>query len=361
MEMVTERADSDYLIKLQSLTHALPIEQVPVNQLRTGFSPRVDGEDAEHIQILAENADDLPPILVHRASMTVIDGAHRLRVAELLGTDHIAVRFFDGDQADALLLAVAANVIHGRPLSAADRSAAAVRIFAAHPRWSDRAVAAVAGLSPKKIARLRKDLVLPQSDSRVGRDGRVRPIDSARRRERAGELLRSNPGSSLRQIAAEVGLAPATVADVRDRIRRGESPVPSGARGRAVRPAEASHPTRQPGARSAGDPVPGGRAPADEASLRTALEDVRKITGMLARDPSLRHNMSGRSLLRLLDVCTLITLDRQKITETVPAHCKESVAQLARGYAGMWRWLAEDLVRQVEEMRDLGDDEALSA
>lgn len=83
---------------------------------------------------------------------------------------------------------------------------------------------------------------------------------------------------------------------------------------------------------------------------------------MLTRDPSLRLNATGRSLLRLLDVCTLITQDRQKIAETVPAHCKESVARLAQGYAGMWRWLAEDLVRQVEDMHDLnGDDGSLTA
>ncbi|WP_433399565.1 ParB N-terminal domain-containing protein [Streptomyces sp. CA-146814] len=367
-----DRADSDYLIKLQSITKSLPVKRVPVALLRTGFSPRMDGEDPDHIRILSENAEELPPILVHRASMKVIDGAHRLRVVELLGEARIAARFFDGDPADARLLAVAANIAHGRPLSTADRAAAATRIFATHPLWSDRAVAAVAGLSPKKIARLRRELTLPQSDSRVGRDGRVRPIDPASRRERAGELIQSNPGFSLRQIAAEVGLAPATVADVRDRIQRGESPVPSGVRRRSARAAELTRPaTMRPvpaelgTVRSVNSRLPAARqqsAPADEMPPGAALEDVRKITSMLARDPSLRHNTSGRSLLRMLDACALITLDRQKITETVPAHCKESVAQLARGYAGMWRWLAEDLVRQVEEMHDFGEDGgALSA
>ncbi|XNR93529.1 ParB N-terminal domain-containing protein [Streptomyces sp. R-74717] len=373
MGVAVDRADSDYLIKLQqSILKELPVERVPVELLRTGFSPRVHGEDADHIRILAETADELPPILVHRASMTVIDGAHRLRVVELLGEDRIAARFFDGDQEDARLLAVAANIAHGRPLSTTDRTAAAMRIFTSHPQWSDRAVAAVAGLSPKKIARLRKEMALPQSDSRVGRDGRVRPIDSARRRERAGELIRNNPSFSLRQIAAEVGLAPATVADVRNRIQRGESPVPSGVRGRVAQAAEAGRhtpaaeavPVRAPatGATITRLPATRRRAVADEKTLVMALEDVRKITGMLTRDPSLRHNASGRSLLRLLDVCTLITRDRQKIAETVPAHCKESVARLAQGYAGMWRWLAEDLVQQVEEMHDLGEDDgSLSA
>lgn len=373
-----DRAESEYVLKLQqSVLRDLPVERVPVRLLRTGFSPRVQGEDADHIRILAETADELPPILVHRATMTVIDGAHRLRVVELLGEDRIAARFFDGDQEDARLLAVAANIAHGRPLSTADRAAAAMRIFTSHPRWSDRAVAAVAGLSPKKVARLRKEMALPQSGGRVGRDGRVRPTDAADRRERAGELIRKNPDFSLRQIAAEVGLAPATVADVRNRIQRGESPVPDGVRGRLSQTPDAARrhtsaaealPTRSSvrapvtGATVTRLPAARRRTLADETTPALAAEDVRRITGMLTRDPSLRLNATGRSLLRLLDVCTLITQDRQKIAETVPAHCKESVARLAQGYAGMWRWLAEDLVRQVEDMHDLnGDDGSLTA
>lgn len=366
MGMVVDRADSEYLIKLQqSVLKELPVERVPVEVLRTGFSARVHGEDADHIRILAENADDLPPILVHRPTMTVIDGAHRLRVVELLGEDRIAVRFFDGDQEDARLLAVAANIAHGRPLSTTDRTAAAMRIFSAHPQWSDRAVAVVAGLSPKKIGRLRREMALPQSDSRVGRDGRVRPIDTAHRRERAGELIRTNPGFSLRQIAAEVGLAPATVADVRNRIQRGDSPVPRGVRGRAAQAADAARhapaeavTVRVPATGATVTRLPSARRRtlAEEKAPVMALEDVRKITGMLTRDPSLRHNASGRSVLRLLDVCSLITRERQKIAETVPAHCKESVARLAEGYAGMWRLLAEELVQQVEEMYEPGGD-----
>jgi hypothetical protein len=40
---------------------------------------------------------------------------------------------------------------HGLPLTLADRLAAAARIVTACPYWSDRAVAAVAGLSPKTV------------------------------------------------------------------------------------------------------------------------------------------------------------------------------------------------------------------
>jgi ParB-like chromosome segregation protein Spo0J len=410
------REDAEYLIRLRdSLFREQPVEEIPVGMLATGFSPRVDGEDTEHIRNLAETSAELPPILVHRASMTVIDGVHRLRVAELRGQDRIAVRFFDGEQTDARLLAVATNIAHGRPLSAADRKAAAMSIFASHPRWSDRAVAAVAGLSPKRVASLRKETALPQADRRIGRDGRVRPVDSSHRRERAGELLRNNPGASLRQIAAQVGLAPATVADVRDRIRRGESPVPSRGRGRAapasvparpvhaVEAAPAPEPAAEIGAvpqavpqavAEAGPgavPVVGGprvaALPGDAArgqepaagvvrarrpgSLRgvpagpkaatVAADEVTRITDALRRDPSLRLSDSGRSLLRLLDACALVARERRRIAATVPAHCKEPMARLAQGYAGVWRLLADDLVQFVEEMDDMDEAEEIGS
>ncbi|MFE3284431.1 ParB N-terminal domain-containing protein, partial [Streptomyces sp. NPDC059233] len=201
-----------------------PVESVATDRITIGYTPRSDGEDTEYTKLLAETADELPPILVHRPTLHVIDGAHRLRAAVLRGDTHIAVRFFDGDHTEAQLLAVAANVTHGRPLSTADRTAAAGRVFASHPHWSDRAVAAVTGLSARRISQLRKDTPAARTGHRVGRDGRTRPVDPARGRALAGELLRANPGASLRRIAAEAGVSPATVADVRDRIRRGEDP-----------------------------------------------------------------------------------------------------------------------------------------
>jgi AraC-like DNA-binding protein len=349
MGITVDRTDSDYLIKLQSILKELPVQQVPADHLQTGFSPRVDGEDTDHIRILAETADQLPPILVHRTSMTVIDGAHRLRVAQLLGENHIAARFFDGDQETARLLAVAANITHGRSLTTTDRATAAMRIFTAHPQWSDRAVAAVAGLSPKKIARLRKEMALPHSDCRVGRDGRVRPVDAATRRERAGQLIRTNPDYSLRQIAAEVGLAPATVADVRNRIQRGDSPIPNGTPHHTTQtphtPTTPPHTTHATVTRL--PPTQHHHTPTHHEPPRITPKDARKISNRLARDPSLRHNTSGRTLLRLLDVCALITHEQHKITQTVPGHCKESVAQLAHEYARMWQHLAEELTRQT--------------
>ncbi|WP_345601370.1 winged helix-turn-helix transcriptional regulator, partial [Streptomyces coacervatus] len=239
---------SEYLLALRDgLLGRAPVEWVAADALVVGFTPRSGGADEEYVRELAGSVTPWPAIWVHRPTMTVVDGVHRLRAVRLRGEDQVAVRFFDGDLQDALLLAVAANVTHGRALPLADRVAAAERIFTARPRWSDRAVAAVAGLSAKKVAQLRRACPPPTTHpadpthpdpadpggpagvaggaepaARIGRDGRARPLSSARGRELASRLIRQDPGASLRQIARRAGISPATVADVRDRLRRGE-------------------------------------------------------------------------------------------------------------------------------------------
>ncbi|MFD3722998.1 hypothetical protein [Streptomyces sp. NPDC058674] len=377
--------DADHLIGLRDRgIHRLPVEHVAVDEIAVGFSPRTDGEDPDYVHALAETEGDLPPILVHRPTMTVVDGIHRLRVAAARGESHIAVRFFDGDRAEARLLAIALNVVHGRPLTSADRTAAARQILLAHPRWSDRAVGAVTGLSGHRISQLRKGTTADTAGHRVGRDGRVRPVDSSRSRERAGELLRSNPGASLRQIAAQVGLAPATVADVRNRLLRGDPPVPGATRTPTTRTTvPAASPTVPTVSAtvpmvSATVPMVSATAPAVSATVPppppTALDARRptppaprtsapppppaperllRIFDSLRRDPSLRLSESGRNVLRVLSACTLVAQDREGIAAALPEHCKEPMAQLAHGYARLWTQLAREL--------DAGEHPALSA
>src|ERR1039457_6828415 len=59
------------------------IVTVPVIALLPGDSPRLEGEDKAHIARLAEAEGPLPPVLVERRSMRVIDGMHRLMAALL--------------------------------------------------------------------------------------------------------------------------------------------------------------------------------------------------------------------------------------------------------------------------------------
>ncbi|WP_238598241.1 ParB/RepB/Spo0J family partition protein [Saccharothrix sp. ALI-22-I] len=292
--------------------------QVALGALVAADSPRRSGEDDTHVRLLADSDAVLPPILVHRPSMRIIDGMHRLRAAMLRGEETILVRFFEGDDEDAFVLAVKENVTHGLPLTLADRTAAAVRIIRSQPAWSDRAVAAVTSLSAKTVAAIRRRATeeTPQLHARVGRDGRSRPLDASVGRQRASELIAAKPDASLREIAREAGVSPGTVRSVRERIRTGVNPV-SARRGTV------------PDARESDRP------------------DVAALMSRLRQDPSIRFNESGRSLLRMLDVHAVGNQDWQRLVNDVPAHCADAVSALARMCADQWLMYADLLDRRA--------------
>ncbi|HEY6787751.1 MAG TPA: ParB/RepB/Spo0J family partition protein, partial [Trebonia sp.] len=308
---------------------------VPVLSLRPADSPRLNGEDKAHIARLTETETPLPPILVDRRTMRVIDGMHRLMAASLQGHEAIDVIFFDGSDADVFLRAVQENVAHGLPLSQADRRAAAVRIIASHPHMSDRAIGHSVGLAAKTVAAIRKSSSeeMPQSNARVGRDGKVRPLDSGVGRRRAAELLEQQPEASLRDVARAAGISPATVLDVRKRLERGESPVPE-----------------RPAARKGGS---GNGAEADTKSedaqaigLRSrasAQPDPAVAVEKLLRDPSLRNNERGKGMLRLLHVNAVGAGQLPDAAADLPPHCVAIVVELARQYAKMWQDFAWEL------------------
>ncbi|WP_369394165.1 ParB N-terminal domain-containing protein [Streptomyces sp. CG1] len=319
--------------------------------LRAGESPRLSGDDKAHIARLAETEGPLPPILVDRRTMRVIDGMHRLMAASMQGRQCIDVVFFDGSEADAFLRGVQENVTHGLPLTQADRRAAAERIIRTHPHLSDRAIGQVTGLAAQTVAatRRRSSEESAQSNARVGRDGRLRPLDSSEARRRAAELLTGQPRASLRHVARAAGISPATVLDVRKRLERGESPVPQ-------RPAAA-------GATGSGDESPGGSGdggaitaagatapaqgpldPARRPGTRTpAATDPAATVEKLLRDPSLRNNERGKGMLRLLHINAVGEAQLPGTVEAVPPHCAAIVVQLARHYSQMWQDFAMEL------------------
>ena len=176
---------------------------VPVLSLRPSDSPRLNGEDKAHIARLAETETPLPPILVDRRTMRVIDGMHRLMAASLQGRETIDVIFFDGSEADVFLRAVQENIAHGLPLSQADRRAAAERIIASHPHMSDRAIGHSAGLAAKTVAAIRKSFKRRDTAvKRAGRPGRQSPPAGQRCRPAAGC---GTPDAAAVRIAAGRG------------------------------------------------------------------------------------------------------------------------------------------------------------
>lgn len=306
-----------------------PPIRVPVRLLTEADSPRLLGENAEHVRALAESQATYPPIIVHRATMRVVDGMHRLRVAVLRGEQEIEVQFLGGDEEDAFVVAVQANVVHGLPLSLKDRTAAARRIVRSRAEWSDRTIASVTGLSPKTVAAIRRrsSEEIPLSNIRIGRDGRVRAINSRAGRMIARKLLMDQPDASLREIARRAGISPSTVHDVRKRLRD-----QNGRGAPAWSPDQKTNETT------------------DEADATTRAEtigaDAAATLRALRVDPSVRLTATGRTLLRLLDVHSLNRDDWQRLAETVPAHCNSMVAEVARECADIWQTFARELERR---------------
>jgi hypothetical protein len=308
-------------------------EIVPLDRLVLIDSPRSDGEDEDHMRRLAEVATELPPILVHRQTFRVVDGRHRVRTAFAQGRKTINVRFFDGPESDVFTLAVGANVGHGLPLSTADRQAAAARLMVANPAWSDRMVATTAGLAVGSIASIRRRSQIPELPERVGRDGRVRPTDIAKGRRMASEFISRRPSASLREIAKEAGISPATARDVRLRLERGEDCVPAG------RSARVSGQVR---IGSTLDDAPGGeqrRAPARRSP--PAIADPETAVLNLRNDPSLRFTDAGKEFLRWFIPRVTDPLAGADSASRIPPHCKYSVANLARHCASEWQKFAE--------------------
>lgn len=312
----------------------IAVDRVPVAALLRADSPRLAGENEEHARMLAESGAALPPIVVHRPTMRVIDGMHRLRAAVLRGDAEISVLFFDGDQEEAFIVAVETNVAHGLPLSLADRTAAAVRILASRPDWSDRRIAAVTGLGATTVAAVRQRSTDRSGRSntavRIGRDGRVRPLSAAAGRLLASRLLEERPDAPIREIAAAAGVSPSTALDVRNRLRDGADPVPARQRStdrvdRTTRPARSAR-----------------RNDAEYTSVLTTMDSPGMLQS-LRRDPSLRFTDGGRALLRWLDSYTAGLQHWRNHAGNVPAHCAQAIAELARRNGNAWYELAESL------------------
>lgn len=299
----------------------LPTVVVQINSLLLDDSPRRNGESDRHVRVLAEAAEKLPPIIVHAQSMRVIDGTHRVRAAVMRGAKEIEAKIYRGNDDDAFVLAVRMNIAHGLPLTRADRTTAAVRIIESHPQWSNRMVAAVTGLSAGTVGKVRRRSTAQnaQSNTRVGKDGRIRPINAAAARRKAAKLLSENPTASVRTTAKDTGLSPSTVHNVRQRLREGRDPALN------QRPPEVS-PQRTSG-------NPGSAVGAD----------VTAILAELKRDSTLRSSAGGKHLIQYLDRYRLSVVWSNKIADMVPDHCVETVARLARVYASAWIKIATQL------------------
>ncbi|MFD6270539.1 ParB/RepB/Spo0J family partition protein [Nocardia asteroides] len=308
-------------------------KSVEIASLVIAGSPRSGGEDQAHIERLMEAEWPLPPILVHRPTNRVIDGFHRTNAAMRKGLTHIDAYLVDGSDELAYILGVQENVTHGLPLSLADRRAAAERIIGTHPHWSNRSIAAAAGLSAKTVATIRSGTGdSSQSSHRLGSDGRLRPVDTNSARRTAAELILARPDASLRSIAKEVGLSPSTVRDVRARLDSGVDPLVHA----------------EDDKNSCTKPASGGAEPAATNSLVESAPpkkqvDIDALLAVLSRDPALRMSVGGRELLRWLHQHAVSGSDAAKIAEVVRPHSYYHVIEFANQCAANWATIAQAL------------------
>lgn len=316
--------------RLHSIDGSAKPERIRISDLVPGDSPRLSGEDRAHILRLVESDTPFPPILVHRSTMRIIDGAHRVRAAEAKGWADIDAVFFNGSEAGAFVLSVECNIEHGLPLSLADRRVAAARIIESHGDWSDRMIARSTGLSAKTVRSIRNCSTeeSAQSNTRRGQDGRVRPLTAVTGRKLAAELIASKPDASLREIARAAGISPGTVRDVRDRVKRGEDPV---------------LPPRGEGV------INGDRKPAPVRRNADQPVDVARLLNALVRDPSLRMNEGGRQLLRWLYLHVIDAADGREVISAVPDHSAGMVAELAAGCAEEWSKISYELGKRITQ------------
>jgi hypothetical protein len=203
--------------------HEPVTERVAIGSLDVGG--RMRPADAGHVRILAYVLDETPPVLVLSEGRRVLDGFMRLDAARSLGRTEVLVEWVTGDEADAWEQAIHTNSSHGLPFTARQRRAAAVRLLVLAPHWSDRRIAAAAGVDPRSVGRWRKTLLdragveMPHlsTNQRVGRDGRrhLSTKDLEARREVARGLLRDQAALSDRDVGRRAGLSAAAVRRLR--------------------------------------------------------------------------------------------------------------------------------------------------
>lgn len=326
--------DGELAQLLADLAGGDAVQRVPIRSLLAADTPRLSGERIDHVRALADAPGPLPPVLVHRGSMRIVDGMHRVRAAQLRGERSIEVRFYDGAEELLFVAAVQANNAHGLPLSLADREAAAVRILASHGHWSDRTIAAVVGLAANTVGAVRRRSPDRGGDTviRMGRDGRLRPLSTAEGRRLASKIIEERPEASLRAVARAAGISTGTVRDVRRRLARGEDPVlprlsVDGGSGEAA-----------------------ARRPRD--NYRPSVRDRAEILRHLRNDPTVRFAQSGRAAVRWLDARSLGPDGWEEALRELPPHCGYFVAELAQWCAERWRELAEQLRADLAEGTD---------
>ncbi|WP_343575578.1 hypothetical protein [Mycobacterium sp.] len=210
---------------------------------------------------------------------------------------------------------VANNTAHGQPLTPTDRNAAAARILAMHPGWSDRMIASIAGLSHPTVAAIRRRSLSTgktfQSNRRLGQDGKTRPAalrDS--HKVTAAAAVHADQNESLHGVGGQANGPVGAVHDLRARRKQDEQP--SGAKTHA-------------------------------AGVDVFLARGQAVVQKLRNNPSVWRTDNGKALTRMLLHSVQLVGLVQAASSAVPEHCRGVIAEAASALSDAWRRLAQEL------------------
>lgn len=298
------------------LTSHADITQVSVASIQPGESLRLKGESKDHVTSMVQ-AGDMPPIIVHRPTMKVIDGTHRVTAAKRQHRDTIAVRFFDGTVDEAFVLAVVANAGNGLPMTTKDRKAAAARILGIYPDWSDRMIADTTGLSHHTVGGIRRKRSGGQFahlNRRLGRDGKTYPPRPTAGRRAGANLIRADQKASVREVTRQTGALVGNTQNVRSPLRQSVEPM-----------------------------VPTNRG----AGLGFHLARAKEILRRLWNDPEVRSHDKGKAMMELLSHSLRTAMDAQAAIRSAPEHYGNAMAEYAAACGDSWHRLAKDLLAKA--------------
>lgn len=142
---------------------------IPIATIRTdGKTQPRSALDQSLVSELAHslrNGETLPPVDVFYdgESHWLADGFHRLQAHVNVGRREIAAVVHAGDAREAFILALAR--LGNKPLTLDEKRAAAARLIAEWPDYSDRRIARLTGLSHPTVSELRPKPLVPSGKS----------------------------------------------------------------------------------------------------------------------------------------------------------------------------------------------------
>jgi ParB-like chromosome segregation protein Spo0J len=316
------------------------VHTVSVADLSVGYSPRQMKVDHDHVAALADVVDRLPPVVVDERTMTVIDGVHRVEAYRKLGRSRIPALMFRGNDMEALVIAIQANIQHGKPLNRGERQEAARALLHECPERSDRWVGEVCGVSHTTVAVLRRSVSAADAKVRMGRDGRRRPVDPSLGQAAVARVMAENPTASIRQAAGAAGVAPSTVQRLAAGLARSQKPPLPGIAFTLRATVEGPHDDRPH------DDRPHDDRPHDDRPHDDRPHDDRPVSDLVA-DPVSHPSGEGAEVTTWLARTSVSVEDLYAHLASLPLSRVYEVADECRRRARSWAQMADALEARV--------------